>query len=161
MCIDLNKNEDRKMLKDIIAEVTSPLLTDIKFNLNNLTTEVDYIKKQTTETNGKVKKHEVLLNELRKEDEIHAIKHEYDNEARILTCPHTKTINELNERRTFGIKTKQLVSAILGIILLVLSITFTAIKINDSFTTSKEKEQIEQIEKIIKMLQENETNNQL
>lgn len=155
MCIDLNKHEDRKMLKEVIAEVNTPILSDIVMKLNVLKLEVDHIKKQTTETNGKVKKHEFLLSEIKKDEEIHIINHQHENNNKILTCPHTTTINQLKEKHTFKIKTKQLVGGILGTILLVLSITFTVMKINDGFQTRNEKIQTEQIEKIIKILEDN------
>jgi len=155
MCIDLNKHEDRKMLKEIIAEVTIPLLNDIDVKLKSLKLETEYIKKQTTETNGKVKKHEELLVEIIKDEEIHLINHQHEQNNKILTCPHTSTISELKEKHSFKIKTKQLVGGILGTILLVLSITFTAMKINDSFQTNYEKKQTEKMEQILKILKDN------
>jgi len=155
MCIDLNRHEDRKFLKEIISEVTTPLLNDIDLKLNSLKLETEFIKKQTTETNGKVKKHEELLNEIIKDEEIHLINHQHEQNNRILTCPHSPTIKDLLEKHTFKIKTKQLVGGLLGTILLVLSITFTAMKINDSFQTNQQKKQTEKMEKILKLLQDN------
>ena len=155
MCIDLNKHEDRKMLKDIIAEVTGPLLTNINVKLGNLEIEVDYIKEQTTETNGKVIKHERILNEIKKDEEIHLINHQHEQNSRVLTCPHTQTINNLLQKSTFNIKTKQLIVGALSTILLVLTITLTTMKVYDSVSNNPEKEKIE---KIINMLESNGLN---
>ena len=152
MCIDLNRHEDRKMLKDIIAEVTNPLLSDINLKLNNLKTEVNYIKEQTTETNGKVKEHQEILNEIKKEEEIHLIKHQHEQNSRVLTCPHSGTIKKLQEKNSFNVKTKQLIVGALGTILLVLTITLTTMKVYDSVSSNPEKEKID---KIINMLEQN------
>ncbi|MFW6246619.1 MAG: hypothetical protein ACOC22_00385 [bacterium] len=156
MCIDLNRHEDRKMLKEIIAEVNIPQFNDLNLKLNSLKIEVDYIKKQTTETNGKVKKHESLLNEIKKEDEIHSIQHQHDVESRIITCPHSNTITELKEKNSFKTKTRQRIVAALGTILVALSITLATINITDNFESSNEKNQTEQLEKIIEILEEND-----
>lgn len=156
MCIDLNRHEDRRMLKEIISEVTNPLLTDINIKLNKINVEVDYIKEQTTETNGKVKKHELLLSEIKKDDEIHLINHQHEQNNRLSTCPHSNTILELKEKQTFKIKAKQLVLGFLGTVLLVLSITLTTVKINDTFKSDAEIQQTEKMERILKILENND-----
>ena len=147
MCIDLNNMADRDMLKEVITDVVSNQLNPIVIQLNDLQTEVKYVKKQTTETNGKVKTHEKVLAELITNNQLHTQSHENYLENRVLSCPHSQDIKDLKQSKLFGLKSKQLIIGFFSFLALLAGLTLSLLRINEQFEDKK-------YEKILDMLQE-------
>ena len=147
MCIDLNNMTDKNMLKEVITDVVSNQLNPIVIQLNDLQTEVKYVKKQTTETNGKVKTHEKVLAELITNNQLHTQSHEAYMESRGFSCPHSKDIADIKQSKVFRIKTKQLIIGFFSFLALLAGLTLSLLRINEQFEDKK-------MEKIIDMLQE-------
>ena len=147
MCIDLNNKNDRDMLKEIVTDTLISQLQPINQDVSDMKKDVSIIMKKTSETNGKVMKHESILNTLVTGAELHTQSHEAYMESRGFSCPHSQDIKDLKQSKLFGLKTKQLVIGFFSFLVLIAGLTLSLLRINEQFEDKK-------YEKILDMLQE-------
>lgn len=147
MGLDLNNSNDRDYLKEVIEQATQPIISELNNKLNIINNDITYIKKQTTETNGKVKKHEEILSEINSNDTIHKEFHRMETNNRYYSCPHTDTINEMKNKNKIKIGVRQVIIGGLTLISLMLGIAFTTIQLNNYFSDKNTKSIINEINK--------------
>ena len=105
----------------VLSEKLAGMTTLINSQFINVNEKLDDVNDHLKKLNGKVAEHEKRLNTGDDADKVHA-----------LTCPQLPRIIDLETNKKIGLSKRQFILAIISILVMVTSIAYSSIKINEA-----------------------------
>lgn len=139
--------EDKQLIREMLMDTMTGVHARTEAQFTIIDNKLDGINTHLSKLNSKVASHEKRLNE---SDTIHAVEkanEENNDKNRAQNCPHLSRLESLETSRRIKIGIKEFLIGTLSIAIMVLTITYTTMKIQDREFERKQEVLIEQLKK--------------